>query len=137
MSHDKSFEPDSKKVLDILQKLPVEWPQNQETVQLHIIASKKDAGWISSRILDYVSDDFITAKIKADHSEYSVEMVVDLSINVDVDISHVIVVLTPFLLAIKSRAISGWLKHRNLLPKKRRKDNNNGDLPSGYGDPIF
>lgn len=134
MSSDKNFESDSDPVLDILKQLPEQWPKNQDTLELHIIASKKDASWISSRIFDYVSDDLLTTKIKAKHSEYSVELVINLSINFNVDVALTAGLSLPtLLLAIKSRAINGWLKHRRFWSKKSKKDNDDsyhlGDKP--------
>ncbi len=104
-------------VLDELLKIPEKWSPEQNKVDLHIIARRRDAAWISSRIYDYVDDGLITAKFEVKHSEFSIDMHITLAINLTVDVS--LVALTTLLIELRTGAISNWLKHKK--KKKGRK----------------
>lgn len=120
MPIDKSNEYDP--ILDKLLKIPEKWLPDQKKVDLHIIARKRDAAWISSIIYDYVDDELITANFEVKHSEFSIDMHITLAINLNVEIG--LAALTTLLIELRTHAISSWLKHRKKKKERTTKRKN-------------
>jgi len=106
-------------VLKMLNSLPEKWKKGEKEKRIKIVADRKDAGWISTRIYEDVDRGLLSVTLKVQHFKQSVEMDILLKVTegtVDVALTTA---LTLLLIEIKKRAVERWKRR---VRRKRTDD---------------
>ena len=106
-------------VLKMLNSLPEKWKKGEKEKRIKIVADRKDAGWISTRIYEDVDRGLLSVTLKVQHFKQSVEMDILLKVTegaVDVALTTA---LTLLLMEIKKRAVERWKRR---VRRKRTDD---------------
>ena len=104
--------------LKMLKGIPETWSKNEKAKRIKIIADRKDAAWVSSRIFEDVDRGLITVSMEVKKSKHSVEMEILLTPVEIVGTVALGTAMSLLLVEIKNHLISKWKKRK----RRRRID---------------
>lgn len=110
--------PEYEDELKKLKKLPEKWTESDKKITLSFTVSREQGVWIVKKIFEKIDKNQLSALIDAKHSPNSVELIINL--NVEVAVTHIVGILSLLLFEIKTKLLTDCM--RNINYRRERKN---------------